>query len=90
MRAVHGDFIFMDPAYADMRQCLKLLERIAEQSIAERLLALRGMLIVEHGVKEKVPEEVGVVHRTRILKQGDSALSFFGWAEAAAENTTAE
>src|ERR1019366_7098642 len=78
-RAAHADFIFMDPPYGDMRQCLKLLERISEQRIAERLLAARGVLIVEHGVKEKVPEDIGVLHRTRILKQGDSALSFFGW-----------
>jgi 16S rRNA (guanine(966)-N(2))-methyltransferase RsmD len=82
-RGAHADFIFMDPPYDDMRQCLKLLERIAEQRIAERLLAARGTLILEHAVRDKVPEDIGVVHRTRILKQGDSALSFFGWREDA-------
>jgi 16S rRNA (guanine966-N2)-methyltransferase len=83
-RGAHADFIFVDPPYGDMRQCLKLLERIAEQRIAERLLAARGMLILEHATRDKVPEDIGVVHRTRILKQGDSALSFFGWRENAA------
>jgi 16S rRNA (guanine966-N2)-methyltransferase len=82
-RAVHADFIFMDPPYADMRQCLKLLERITEPKIAERLLAARGRLILEHAAWDKVPEDIGVVHRTRVLKQGDSALSFFGWREVA-------
>jgi 16S rRNA (guanine966-N2)-methyltransferase len=77
-RAVHADFIFMDPPYADMRQCLKLLERIGEQNIAERLIAVRGKLIVEHAGWDKVPDEIGVLQRTRLLKQGDSALSFFG------------
>ena len=88
-RAVHADFIFMDPPYADMRQCLKLLERIAEKRIAERLLTARGTLIVEHGAKEKVPEDIGVLHRARVLKQGDSALSFFGWSNVAGDVTPA-
>jgi 16S rRNA (guanine966-N2)-methyltransferase len=76
-RVVHADFVFMDPPYADMRQCLKLLERIGEQNIAERLLAAHGKLIVEHAGWDKVPDEIGVLQRTRLLKQGDSALSFF-------------
>jgi 16S rRNA (guanine(966)-N(2))-methyltransferase RsmD len=80
-RAAHADFIFMDPPYADMRQCLKLLERIGEQNIAERLLAAHGKLIVEHAGWDKVPDQIGVLQRTRLLKQGDSALSFFGWRE---------
>jgi 16S rRNA (guanine966-N2)-methyltransferase len=80
-RGVHADFIFVDPPYADLRQCLKLLERIAEPQIAARLLATHGRLILEHAAWDKVPEEIGVVHRTRILKQGDSALSFFGWRQ---------
>jgi 16S rRNA (guanine(966)-N(2))-methyltransferase RsmD len=89
-RGVHADFIFMDPPYADIRQCLKLLERVGEQKIAERLLAPGGRIILEHAAWDKVPEDVGVVHRTRILKQGDSALSFFGWKETGAEIAPAE
>jgi len=81
-RAVHADFIFLDPPYADIRQCLKLMERIGEKDFAERLLAAWGRLILEHASWDKVPEVVGVVHRTRILKQGDSALSFFVRHEA--------
>jgi 16S rRNA (guanine966-N2)-methyltransferase len=89
-RGVHADFIFMDPPYADIRQCLKLLERVGEQKYAEGLLAPSGRLILEHAAWDKVPEDVGVVHRTRVLKQGDSALSFFGWRSAAVEVAAAE
>ena len=89
-RAVQADFIFMDPPYADIRQCLKLMERVGEQKFAERLLAPNGRLILEHAAWDKVPEDVGVAHRTRILKQGDSALSFFGWREIGGEAETAE
>jgi 16S rRNA (guanine966-N2)-methyltransferase len=84
-RAVHADFIFMDPPYADIRQCLKLLERVGEQKFAERLLAPSGRLILEHAAWDKVPEVIGVVHRTRVLKQGDSALSFFDRRQAPGE-----
>jgi 16S rRNA (guanine966-N2)-methyltransferase len=89
-RAIHADFIFMDPPYADMRQCLKLLERIGERNIAERLLGARGRLIVEHAGWDKVPDEIGVLQRTRLLKQGDSALSFFGWRGEAGNDEPAD
>jgi 16S rRNA (guanine966-N2)-methyltransferase len=80
-RQLHADFIFVDPPYAEMRQCVKVLERIAEQKIAERLLAASGTLIVEHDSRDKVPEGMGALQRVRILKQGDSALSFFRWRD---------
>ena len=89
-RGVHADFIFMDPPYADIRQCLKLLERVGEEKFAERLLAPGGRLILEHAAWDKVPDDVGVVHRTRILKQGDSALSFFEWRESSGEHARVE
>jgi 16S rRNA (guanine(966)-N(2))-methyltransferase RsmD len=88
-RAIRADFIFMDPPYADMRQCLKLLERIAEQEIAERLILPGGVMIIEHGVKENVPENIGVLHRGRVLRQGDSVLSFFRRRQVASENAPA-
>ena len=89
-RGVHADYIFMDPPYADIRQCLKLMERIGEQKFAEGLLAPGGRIILEHAAWDKVPDDVGVVHRTRILKQGDSALSFFRWRSAAGDVAAAE
>jgi 16S rRNA G966 N2-methylase RsmD len=89
-RAMQADFVFLDPPYADIRQCLKLMERIGEQDFAKGLLATRGRIILEHASWDKVPESVGVVDRTRILKQGDSALSFFAWREAGANVSTVE
>jgi 16S rRNA (guanine966-N2)-methyltransferase len=81
-RALHADFIFVDPPYAEMRQCLKVLERIAVQEVAEHLLVSSGTLIIEHGSRDKVPESIGALTKTRVLKQGDSSLSFFGWRVA--------
>lgn len=88
-RQLHADFIFVDPPYAEMRQCVKVLERVAEQKVAERLLAASGTLIIEHGSRDKVPESIGALRRARILKQGDSALSFYGWGQVEGARTGA-
>ena len=61
------DIIFFDPPYkTDHIRTLQLME-----------LSDNGLLIVEHHHKTKFPETIGRLRRTRILKQGDSALSFF-------------
>ncbi|MEP6636134.1 MAG: 16S rRNA (guanine(966)-N(2))-methyltransferase RsmD, partial [Acidobacteriota bacterium] len=41
------------------------------------LLADDSLLIVEHHHKNRLPDEIGNIRRQRILKQGDSALSFY-------------
>ncbi|HEU4479070.1 MAG TPA: 16S rRNA (guanine(966)-N(2))-methyltransferase RsmD [Pyrinomonadaceae bacterium] len=73
------DIVFFDPPYADDYQ--QVLELFGLQS--ENLLAEGGLLIVEHDKRKLLPDQVGVLHRTRILKQGDSALSFYGRSEPA-------
>ena len=68
------DIVFFDPPYAD--DYLPVIESLGLQS--ENLLVEGGVLIVEHDKRKVLPEQVGVLQRTRILKQGDSALSFYG------------
>ena len=75
------DIVFFDPPYAD--DYLPVLESLGLQS--ENLLVEGGVLIVEHDKRKVLPEQVGVLHRTRILKQGDSALSFYGRGESGSE-----
>jgi 16S rRNA G966 N2-methylase RsmD len=41
------------------------------------LLTEDGLLIVEHDRKNELPEEFARLHRYRVLKQGNSALSFY-------------
>ena len=60
------DIIFFDPPYKeDYLRTLNLLS------------AYRGLLIVEHHHKNNLPETIGTLAKTRILKQGDSSLSFY-------------
>jgi 16S rRNA (guanine(966)-N(2))-methyltransferase RsmD len=67
--ASQWDIIFFDPPYKT--DYLKTLELVGAR------LRDEGLLIAEHHHKTQLPETVGNLHRTRILKQGDSALSFY-------------
>ena len=67
------DVVFYDPPYAT--DYLPVLELFAMQT--PRLLAEDGLLVVEHHHKKLLPEELGGLRRTRVLKQGDAALSFY-------------
>jgi 16S rRNA (guanine966-N2)-methyltransferase len=65
------DVVFFDPPYAE--NYLRVLELFG----ARGLLADDGLLVIEHHRKNELPEELGCLRRQRILKQGDSALSFY-------------
>lgn len=65
------DVIFLDPPYkTDYLRILQLLG-------SSQLLSEDGLLIVEHHHKTNLPETIGSLTRTRVLKQGDSSLSFY-------------
>lgn len=65
--------VFFDPPYA--RDYLPILETFGAH--ASSLLSENGLLIVEHYHKNELKDEAGSIIRSRILKQGDSALSFY-------------
>ena len=65
------DLIFLDPPYNE--NYLRLLEILGSAALSTP----GGLLIVEHHHKTELPETVGNLARTRILKQGDSSLSFY-------------
>ena len=67
------DIIFFDPPYKE--NYLRVLEFLA--SNLDKLLAPDGIVVVEHYHKNQLPKSVGKLEQTRVLKQGDSALSFF-------------
>lgn len=58
------DIVFFDPPYKeDYLPTLRLLKG--------------GLVVVEHHHKNPLPETIGTLVRTRVLKQGDSSLSFY-------------
>lgn len=58
------DIVFFDPPYKeDYLRTLRLIKG--------------GLVVVEHHHKNPLPETIGALVRTRVLKQGDSSLSFY-------------
>jgi 16S rRNA (guanine966-N2)-methyltransferase len=67
------EIIFFDPPYKN--DYLEVLRLLATQ--ARALLDKDGVLIIEHHHKTELPQKVDALTRVRLLKQGDSALSFY-------------
>jgi 16S rRNA (guanine966-N2)-methyltransferase len=65
------DIAFFDPPYA-----IAYMPVLAVFGTGT-LLNDNGILVVEHHHKNELKDEIGDIRRWRILKQGDSALSFY-------------
>ncbi len=72
-RQEQWDLVYFDPPYAT--DYLGVLKLFGDNVGA--LLAEDACLIVEHHHKNALSDEMGSIRRQRILKQGDSALSFY-------------
>lgn len=70
-RSEHWDIIFFDPPY--VHDYVGTLELVA----INQLIDVEGVLIAEHHHKKELPETVGRLGRVRVLKQGESSLSFY-------------
>ena len=67
------NIIYFDPPYKD--DYLKTLNFVGANT--SKLLTDGGILIAEHHHKNTLPEQLSSLHRMRVLKQGDSALTFY-------------
>lgn len=67
------NIIFFDPPYKE--NYISVLRLVGDN--ANGLLKNNGLLIAEHHHKNELPAEAGHLRRVRVLKQGDSALSFY-------------
>ena len=66
------DIIFIDPPY------LKGFEQNALAKISEyKMLADEGIIVVEHDLKDKMPENTGELKLTRQKRYGNTMLSFY-------------
>jgi 16S rRNA (guanine966-N2)-methyltransferase len=64
-----ADIVFLDPPYDHEREYTAALEALSE--------APPPLLIVQHSIRQALPELQGALRRTRVVKQGDNALSFY-------------
>ena len=67
------DIVFFDPPYMENYQVV--LEQIGWED--KLILRENGVVICEHHHKNELPDTVHRLRRWRILKQGDSCLSFY-------------
>ena len=74
--------VFLDPPYDAAEEYAAVLGLLGGASAG--LLAEGAVAIAEHRRKDRLAERYGCLERTRLLEQGDAALSFYA-ARAAAE-----
>jgi 16S rRNA (guanine(966)-N(2))-methyltransferase RsmD len=67
------DFVFVDPPYAEKEQYDRVLGFLGAASF----LTEGSLVIAEHRRTHELPQRIGRLMRSRILRQGDAALSFF-------------
>jgi len=67
------DIVYFDPPYAS--DYAPVLRAFGQHTSA--LVREGGLVIVEHHPKNAPPDSLGAIRRWRILKQGDSAISFY-------------
>ena len=72
-------FVFLDPPYAQRGAYEAVLRFLGSVAI----LAAGSVVVAEHSRRVELPETMGMLGRTRILKQGDAVLTFyrFTWVE---------
>lgn len=69
------DLVFLDPPYEAAAEYTGTLQSLSRH--ADTLLAPGALVIAEHARRTPLPERVGDLARTRLLEQGDAALSFY-------------
>ena len=64
-----AEIVFLDPPYDLEREYLAALELLAETPPA--------LVVAQHSVRMALADTYGPLRRTRIVRQGDNALSFY-------------
>ncbi len=73
------DLIFLDPPYDAAAEYAATLDFLGSRG--RDLLAPDAVVVAEHSSRARLAERYGVLEQTRLVKQGDAALSFFRVAE---------
>ena len=69
LASLEADIVFLDPPYPKEAEYLVALDILGKKPPA--------LTIVQHSVRYAIKDEYGALVRTRTVKQGDNALSFF-------------
>jgi 16S rRNA (guanine966-N2)-methyltransferase len=77
------DLIFLDPPWDAVEEYAATLGLLGGKAVG--LLAADAVVIAEHRHKERLEDRYGLLQRTRLLEQGDAALSFFATSRSSAQ-----
>jgi 16S rRNA (guanine966-N2)-methyltransferase len=69
------EVVFLDPPYEAQKEYESTLGLLGGD--AQGFLAAGAVVIAEHRRKDELEKQYGALKRTRVLKQGDAALSFY-------------
>jgi len=69
------EVVFLDPPYDAAKEYAATLGLLG--GTASHILAEGALVVAEHRRNESLEENYGSLKRTRVLRQGDAALSFF-------------
>jgi 16S rRNA (guanine(966)-N(2))-methyltransferase RsmD len=75
-QGVAADIVFLDPPYEAEAEYSRMLGFLGEKR-GQAFLAPDALVIAEHRSKTSLAESYGALQKTRVVKQGDAALSFF-------------
>jgi 16S rRNA (guanine966-N2)-methyltransferase len=64
-----AEIVFLDPPYTLEREYAAVLELLGEKP--------PSLTVIQHSIRLALPDSVASLRRTRQLRQGDNALSFF-------------
>jgi 16S rRNA (guanine(966)-N(2))-methyltransferase RsmD len=78
------DLIFLDPPWDAAEEYAATLGLLGGTSSG--LLAPEAQVIAEHRRKQPLGDSYGSLHRTRLLEQGDAALSFYAQSPSTQRN----
>jgi 16S rRNA (guanine966-N2)-methyltransferase len=75
------DLVYVDPPYEAEAEYAATLNFLGSAR-GRQALAPNALVIAEHSSKAQLATRYGALEHTRLVKQGDAALSFFGFPAA--------
>ena len=70
-----AEILFLDPPYEDAEEYESTLKFVARNHAT--VLAEGAVVVAEHSSKKPLEARYSVLERTRVMEQGDAALSFY-------------
>jgi 16S rRNA (guanine966-N2)-methyltransferase len=70
LAAQRADIVFLDPPYEDAGEYQRVFAELAENP--------PRLVIAQHAARRPLEERYGPFTRTRVVRQGDNCLSFYG------------